>query len=266
MGRSDRFVGRASELAAVRSVLAAAADGHGRMVLVGGEPGIGKTRLAEEAAVHARERGMSVVWGRCWDGDSGPGYWPWIQVLRALAHADLLSTAVAELGSVADELARLVPDVVGGSVSARPSGDVEAEGARFRLFDGMGQVLAAAAERTPLLVVLDDLHRADEPSVAMLGFAARALHTARVVVIGTYRDVEVTDDRPLADLLGELGGDAVRLDLFGLSADEVGELVRDAERGVELHSRTAGNSFRAGAEQAARRERGPAPVRPRVGA
>lgn len=243
MGRSDRFVGRASELAAVRSVLAAAADGHGRMVLVGGEPGIGKTRLAEEAAVHARERGMSVVWGRCWDGDSGPGYWPWIQVLRALAHADLLSTAVAELGSVADELARLVPDVVGGSVSARPSGDVEAEGARFRLFDGMGQVLAAAAERTPLLVVLDDLHRADEPSVAMLGFAARALHTARVVVIGTYRDVEVTDDRPLADLLGELGGDAVRLDLFGLSADEVGELVRDAERGVELHSRTAGNPF-----------------------
>src|SRR5215211_7123508 len=134
------FVGRARELRDLVAALDEAGDGRGRLVLLSGEPGIGKTRLMQEVARQAADRGWQVAAGRCWEEGGAPAYWPWIQAVRALGgDFERLAAATGE--------------------------SVDPQTVRFRLFDSVAQFLVETANARPLVVLLDDLHAADTASL-----------------------------------------------------------------------------------------------------
>jgi hypothetical protein len=232
------LVGRRLAIGALRSAVDAAVGGAGGVVLLAGEAGMGKTALASEAVAYAKARGAEAVWGTCWEGDGAPGFWPWIQVVRALAPEGKAGEGVlGELTGVTEER--------GGGVL----GDESA--IRFRTYDTAATYVRRRAAQRPLVVVIDDLHWADVSSLRLLVFLARQLHDAAVLVIGTYRDVEVmVGDHPARPLLAELAGQAELIRLTGLTADEVGQLIGKVcgERAQApliqaVHDRTAGNPF-----------------------
>ena len=152
---TDRLIGRHRELTALRAWLEATRAGSGRLVLCAGEPGIGKTRLAQEFAGAALASGATVAWGRCVETEGAPAYWPWRQVLRSL-------------------------DIDPRTLLAR---DVESPEDRFRVFDGVAEALRGVAERSALVVVLDDVHRADAPSLLVLRHLADRVDDSRVLVL-----------------------------------------------------------------------------------
>jgi len=242
------FVGRQRDLDELGESLAGAVAGRGSLVLVAGEPGIGKTRLADELARGAaRSLGAGVLWGSCWEGDGAPAFWPWIQALRDHAGRRDPATLRAELGDGAADVARLVPGLAGRLGELPPSPALEPDQARFRLFDAVAGLLKRAGEAEPLLLVLDDLHWADRSSLALLRFVARELRDARLLVLGTYRDVELGRS-PAAEPLAKLAGRARHLTLGGLGEDDVAELLAlttgrppGAELALAVHRRTGGN-------------------------
>jgi predicted ATPase len=216
------LVGRDGELAELLAGLDDAACGTGRLFLLAGDPGIGKSRLAYEAAARARDRGIKVAWGRCWEAGGAPAYWPWVQALRALLRGLDSEQLRAQLGAGAPFVAQIVAEVAEMLPDVRPPSPMEAEGARFRLFDAVAAFLRNAEAGQPLMLVLDDLHAADTPSILLLRFAARELDDARVLVLGAYRDIELDRGHPLTVALAELSREAAtrRVPLSGL--DEVG--------------------------------------------
>ncbi len=232
------LVGRRLAIGALSSAVDAAVTGAGGVVLLAGEAGIGKTALAAEAAAYAKARGAETVWGTCWEGDGAPGFWPWIQVVRALAPpgGDAAEGVLAELTGATEER--------GGGL-----GDESA--IRFRTFDMTTTYVQARAAQQPLVVVIDDLQWADVSSLRLLVFLARQLHDTTALVIGTYRDAEVmVGDHPARPLLAELAEQAALIRLTGLTADEVGQLIEKicGERPQSpliqaVHDRTAGNPF-----------------------
>lgn len=252
----DPFVGRRRELAQLEAAVDDALAGHGRMVLLSGELGIGKTRLAEEGARRASAKGMLAVWGRCWEGGGAPPYWPWIQVIRALAHsldADsrraLFESERAAL--ILETIAQIVPELsAAASRASRPSPPAHADPSQsqFRLLDSVASLLKEAARTEPLAILLDDLHDADSSSLRMLRFVARELMTTRVLIVGTYRDVEVQRAPELRQQVGDLSREARSISLGGLTSAEVGQFFTEmaGENAGEalaekLHQATAGN-------------------------
>src|SRR5215472_853428 len=233
------LVGRRLAIGALRSAVDGAVGGAGGVVLLAGEAGMGKTALASKAVAYAKARGAEAVWGTCWEGDGAPGFWPWNQVVRALAPegGDAGEGVLAELTGVTEER--------GGGVL----GDESA--IRFRTYDMAATYLRRRAAQRPLVIVIDDLHWADVSSLRLLVFLARQLHDAAALVIGTYRDVEVmAGGHPARPLLAELAGQAELIRLAGLTADEVGQLIEKVcgERPQApviqaVHDRTAGNPF-----------------------
>ena len=249
---ADELVGRDDQLAALEGILAGARDGRGRVVLVAGEPGIGKTRLAEEAARRGAAAGMQVAWGRCHEGDGAPALWPWAQVVRQLAAELGPGQLAAMLGPSAAWLGPLMPELAGPARPAGPPPLADLGAARFQLNQAVAGLLRRLAETRPLLVVVDDLHWADAPSLSLLAFLAADLKDASLVVVGTYRDVEVVPGRPLADTLGALAREPVveRISLGGLDRAGVARLVgrtiggRPAEPLVQaVVDRCGGNPF-----------------------
>jgi class 3 adenylate cyclase/tetratricopeptide (TPR) repeat protein len=234
----DEFVGRGWERSEVDGSLDATLAGRGALVLVSGEAGIGKTRLAREATAGAANRGCRTIWAECWEGD-GPAYWPWVQVLRSLRDAlDWSSLDRRALGMLVPEFG----DDVGLDAEADPAGT------RARVFNAVVDLFGAASAITPLVVVLDDLHWADEPSLLLLRYLASRLPAQAVLILGTYRDGEVAADETLAGLFSALGRNARTLRLAGLSAEELAVLVTAATgKGASkawldvLAERTSGN-------------------------
>jgi DNA-binding SARP family transcriptional activator/tetratricopeptide (TPR) repeat protein len=222
------FVGRATELVMLDAQVSAVQAGSGRVVLVEGEPGVGKTRLADEIATRAAARGYLTLWGRCAEGEGAPPLWPWVQILRAAGD----ERGVAGL---VPERARLDPAV-----------------ARGLLNQALTDLLCEQARARPLMLILDDLQWAEEASLAALEFLAARLADARILVLGTYREVDLRRASGLSGTLGVLarlpGTD--RVELRGLGVDEVASLIR-AYTGAEpaddeaatLHRRTEGNPF-----------------------
>ena len=147
----DPFIGRGSVMEELRAALAAAGGGHGELALLVGEPGIGKTRAAEELARSARAGGVRVLAGHCYEGDGAPAFWPWIQVLRASLRERDPELLSRELGAGRSDLAQLVPELfdLGGEASRPPPSDVRHT--RFPLFDAVASYLRRASEHQPLL-------------------------------------------------------------------------------------------------------------------
>ncbi len=240
------FIGRDRELEELLGGLHEAEAGRGRLFFLAGEPGIGKSRLAGELATRAGEQGARVVWGRCWEDGGAPAFWPWIQCLRSYLR-DAEGEAEPELDADGTGLlAEMVPEL--GRGTPPPSTPaLEPRAARFRLFDAVTSFLLEAGRSRPLLVVLDDLHAADAPSLALLTHASRAIEEGPVMMLGCYRDTELGPGHPLTSALGDIArqGAASPISLGGLSGDEVARYL-EAETGspadasvVELVQRQA---------------------------
>ncbi len=241
------FVGREAELEQVREATDAALGGSGGLLLLVGEPGIGKTRTAEELATYARVSGARVYWGRCREDEGAPAYWPWVQAIREYVRdADPVAMAW-QMGAGAPEIARLVPEVA-ERLQVEPADSPESEEARFRLFDALSSFLVAVGRDRPMVLVLDDLHWADEPSLLLLKYVASEAPSSGLLIVGTYRDVELGRHHPLARVLGELGG--TRVALHGLSEEAIERYI-EMTAGVKppsglaeaVHSQTDGNPF-----------------------
>ena len=244
------FVGREAELAKLIAGLDDAIAGHGRLFLLVGEPGIGKSRLADELIVRARERGVRVLVGRCWEAGGAPAYWPWVQSMRSYVREAEPGTLRSQLGAGAVDLAQLLPEVLELFPDLGEPPEIEPESARFRLFEAASSLLTSAAQVRPLVLVLDDLHAADEPSLLLLQFLARELGGSRLLVVGAYRDVDPTPRDPLTTVLTELAREPVTrtLVLAGLSERDVARFISltSGEAPAEdlvftIHEETAGN-------------------------
>ena len=245
---ADVFVGRTAQLTALGQALGQ----PGGIVLVAGEPGIGKTRLVQEAVAGAAAGGSAVAWGRCEEGDGAPPFWPWIQVIRALlAHPDRGAVRAA-LAPHAPELAQLVPEVAAVAGDLAPPPPLDPAGARYRFFEAVGGFLEALAAQRSVVAVLDDLQWADPPSLELTVHLARRVPAPRTVVVATYRDVDPAPQGRLTDTLAMLGRLPNRLNLAlgGLSRDEVAQFMAheaggDAPAGVVdlVWARAGGNPF-----------------------
>lgn len=244
------FVGRDRELGELHGGLADAFAGRGGLYLLVGDPGIGKTRLADEFCAHAQASGALTFWGRCWEGGGAPAYWPWVQVVRSYLRQRDPAWLEGELGSGAEYIAQIVPELRDAIPGLRPVAKLDAEHLRFSLFDAVSAFLQRAATREPLVVVLDDLHAADPPSLLLLQFVARDLRGSRLLVLGSFRDAEPRVTPAVGALLAGLARDGRRLPLRGLSHDAVAALIADAcsaapdaSLAATIHRTTDGNPF-----------------------
>ena len=174
------FVGRQKEMGELKAALEEALGGHGRLVMLVGEPGIGKTRTALELATYAGLRKAQVLWGRCYEAQGTPPYWPWVQAIRSYVREHEPAQVRSEMGAGAADIAEIVSDVRERLPDLKPSPALEsAEAARFRLFDSITAFLKSAGKAQPLVLILDDLHWADKLTLLLLQFVAGELATSR---------------------------------------------------------------------------------------
>lgn len=195
-----------------------------------GEPGIGKTRLADELSARAAQGSVRVAWGRCWESGGAPAFWPWTQILRALGLESSLSVLTG--ASPPAGVAR------GGSAS-------EAEEARFRLFASVASALARAASEKPGLIVFDDLHAADVPSLMLLRFVARGLRALPLLIVATHREVEARIHPEVGELLSKLAREGETIALQRLAESDVAQWLwsvgRTGTAARRVHEATEGN-------------------------
>jgi len=217
-----------------------------------GEPGIGKTRTTQELASYAESRGAQVFWGRCYEDEGTPPYWPWVQTMRSYVQQASREQLTAEIGSGAAAIAEIVPEILGKLPGLETPPALDPEAARFHLFDSITTFLKNAAQNQPLMMVLDDLHWADRSSLLLLEFLARELGEARILLVGCYRDTDLSRQHILTETLAQLSREPVfrRQVLRGLSQDDLGEFI-NLTTGVQLpqnlndtlFAHTEGNPF-----------------------
>src|SRR5262245_44607479 len=186
------FIGRQQELTDLRARLDEVEAGGSHLVLVAGEAGIGKTRLAEEITREAAERGATVAWARCREGEGAPPYWPWVQVLRAWFEHLEPDEVRGALGAGAPYVAELFPEVRDRDPSIpRAPTSPASQNARFYLFDAIAMLVHNAARHRSFVLAFDDLQWADVDSLLLLEFVATQVREARALLVATYRDTEV---------------------------------------------------------------------------
>jgi hypothetical protein len=247
------MVGRARELDVCRAAFDRMLTGRRQLVLISGEPGIGKTRCAEALADIAEDQGSLVLWGRCHEDAGAPPYWPWVQIIRAYIEASSLDEVRLNMGAAAKDIGALVPELLDSSqrqVHETPSAITDSSPARFRTFDAIRQFFHQATQQVPITLVLDNLHWADTPSLALLEFLAQELPRGRLLVVGTYRDAGASRKTPLQSTLGALrrDADAERVHLTRLSQNAIGEVAERlcdislSESAIKMiHQQTDGN-------------------------
>ncbi len=251
------YVGRLAEREQLAALWSQSRSGSRRVAMIGGEAGVGKTRLSTHLALRVYGEGATVLYGRC-DEDLGVPYQPWVQVLSHLVAGAPRKVLDAHLEQYGGTLARLIP-ALSGRLSNLPSpreSDPETE--RYLLYAAAAGLLEEAAAGEPVLVILDDLHWADAPTLSLLRHIVGAGSSTRLMLIGTYRDSELSQNHPLAELLADLHRESgvERVKLTGLPAEDV-ESLMEALAGhdldddghalaAEITRETAGNPFFAG--------------------
>ena len=250
-----RFVGRERELASLRDAVEGSMSGRGAMLMIVGEPGIGKTRLAEEAGVYARLRGAQVLIGRCYESEASLPYIPFVQAIRSYVSERSPEALREELGDGAADVAKLVSEIRQRIPDLPEVPQVEPEQERFRLFESVTSFLVAASIANPLVLLLDDLHWADKPSLLLLQHLARKVPSSRLIILGTYRDIELDRRHPLSEMLASLRREHAfeRVLLRGLSVEEVAAMLeagaqhelgpRGAPLAEAIHRESEGNPF-----------------------
>ncbi|MBW2289732.1 MAG: AAA family ATPase [Deltaproteobacteria bacterium] len=252
-GRSI-FVERENELAALYAAFERTLSGTPQLVLVSGEPGIGKTRLLEEFALTTRDDGAVVLLGRAIEGEGAPAFWPWVQIVRTCVDFSDATTVPTALGPLASSLLTMVPELSEQLPNLPPPPKLDPDQARFRLFDAVAALLTRAASERPLVVLLDDLHRADTASTRLLQFATREIRDAPILFIGTYRDAELSAESSRTKTLSDLAREEPTrcIHLHGLTLDGVEKFVHHSapqQRAASealvtaLYDQTGGNPF-----------------------
>jgi predicted ATPase len=249
---SGIFVGRDAELNQLRAAAHEALECKGGVVMIVGEPGSGKTHTAEQLTTYARLHGFQVLAGRCYEGEGAPPFWPWVQMIRSYAQNCESAALSTNMSSGASAIAEIVPELRGrlGGLETLPP--LEPAQARFRLFESVTTFLKNASQAKPLLLILDDLHWADAPSLLLLVFLARELGSARILLAGTYRDIVMSRHHPLSQTLGDLArqGLAHKIPLGGLTEDDVARFI-EISTGIApsqkllrlVYAQTEGNPF-----------------------
>lgn len=258
---TSTLLGRDAPLAALTAMLndvcaGAGTRAGGRLAFLAGEPGIGKTTLADALSAYAQQRGAQVTWGRAWESGGAPAYWPWTQALESLLRTRSDDDARAIVERAGADAARLVPSFASVLEGAATAG-TDAESARFAVGRALAALIAAltttnaarttsnAAVTTPdaavgtsaggaLLIVLDDLHAADLGTLHALRFVARELRTLPVLIVGTLRDVEARMDDDKAALLAAIERDGTTLSLARLARDDTATLARRVARDAHV--------------------------------
>lgn len=246
------FVGRERELDELRAGWRDVHTGHGRLFLLQGEAGIGKTRLAEAVAAAAAHDGATVAWGRCWEDGGAPALWPWTQVVRQVVRTLRVADALLDPGRGAGYVVQLVPEAAAVLPAPAPRSPAPggAPAAEFPMLDALAAFLTGASAVAPLVLILDDLHAADVPSLLALTFLARELPQHRILMLGTFREIEAGRVGERIELLDRIARRGSRLPLGGLSEDDIRRLIElafvtspAASVVRALHRRTEGNPF-----------------------
>jgi DNA-binding winged helix-turn-helix (wHTH) protein/predicted ATPase len=250
---SGTMVGRERELAAMLAGLDDAASRRGRLFLLSGEPGVGKTRLADEVAAAAHAQRMTILLGHCSEHDEAVAYLPFVEILENFvdraSNADSLRRALGDQGR---ELARLIPKLKNILPEFPPPLDLPPAQARRHLFNCFFDFAARIASQRPTLMILEDLHWADDSTLSLLDHLAQRLSDLPLMVIGTHRDAELNLTRPLAKTLEDLlrGRQTTRMSLKGLPRDEVAAMLNSlsgkpppATVVGEIFTETDGNPF-----------------------
>jgi DNA-binding SARP family transcriptional activator len=243
------FVGREQELAVLRALWEDSQSGRRRFIVVAGEPGVGKTRLTSEFAREANEHG-TVLYAGCQE-EALVSYQPFVEVLRDYARTTGLEWADVALGPGGRELARLIPEL-GAALPTDEMHESDPEVRRYLLFEAVSLFLGEASARTPLVLVLDDLHWSDRGTVHLLRHVVRSPREASMLIIGAYREADLGGDHVLSELLADLRRDRLfeRVSLGGLDEHDVGALIashagHEAPPGLveTVHEQTEGNPF-----------------------
>ncbi len=251
MAAGDQFVGRSAELEMLEAALRDAHEERGQIVLLAGEPGIGKTRTVIEFTTRAAMSNISVFWGRCHEEAGAPPYWPWTQILSASVAMLDDAEFEAALGPGAADITSILPEILDRIPDAeRLPAPSDASAARFQFFSTVARLLIEISRRRVLVCILDDLHWADAPSLHLLEFLAQAMEGSRLLVIGTYRETEVSRRHRLTDTLGALGRltHVRRRHVAGLGRQDVASFVTTAVGATPpvwlssaIHEQTDGN-------------------------
>jgi DNA-binding winged helix-turn-helix (wHTH) protein/tetratricopeptide (TPR) repeat protein len=272
----DPFVGRAGPLSSLEQAWDSASAGRGRIVVISGEAGIGKTRLAEELCARVRGAGGRALAGFCPSTGGAPPFWPWARALRGLDEHEGPGALAAAAAAARVDLGDLLPEHAPPAPAAARAGSVAG---RFAVFDALDRLLGALAAQQPLLLVLDDLHWADASSLKALELVVRGIAHSRLLLVAIYREGEIDADHPLRETLAGLARatDDLRLHLDPLPDPEAEHLLRalatrelapDVVRAIR--TRSAGNPLflrelvRAFTQDGALPERG-APLPPGIG-
>lgn len=246
------FVNRERELAVLRRCLDEARAGRGQVVLLSGEPGIGKTRMAEEVVEQGRAAGAQVLWGRCYGGEGSLPYWPWVQIIRSYVRASDPATLQATLGRGAADIARIVPELRDKLPRLPQASTQGASEDQVLLFDSVTTLVKQLAAVEPLIIVLDDLQWADRSSLLLLDFLAAEARESALLVIGTHRELGVDRQHPLNRTLATLSRleAGAQIHLSGLDAEHVARISeltsgQPAPAGLveAIHAQTEGNPF-----------------------
>ena len=246
------FVGRGEQMDVLRASLEETMSGRGRFLIIEGEQGIGKSRMAHELAVYAGERGTKALWGWADEAGASTSYWPWAQAIRAHVQDTDREQLEREMGEGAAEIAVVVADVRQKLDGLVPPPDMDdPQQPSFRLYEAVTEFLKAASDECPLVIVFDDLQRSDDSTLALLRFIVPELSTMRVLLIGTMLPSSTLPrSHPLTEILTYFKRRRLlqRVLLSELSMDEVDSIVRH-NYGVSLsptlikgvYSQTKGN-------------------------
>ncbi len=249
-----RLIDREEELASLKSALESMLSARGQAIFVAGEPGIGKTRLAEDLLVYARLRGCLALVGRCYEQEVNIPYLPFSEALRTMVHSIPDDKLPALAGPYAAEVIKLVPELAERIPDLVPNPPLEPDQERMRLYRNITGFLTGLARMQPLVLMIDDLHWADAATLQLLRHLARSVRAERLLFLGTYRDVEVDRTHPLSSALGEMNRERLyrRVLLRGLTPHHVAAMIQSIFQAREpvseelcdlVHTETEGNPF-----------------------